>query len=74
MHPYVWPGAPPGHDWAILIKFKKPLLRQILSRYPGLVHNVPWRLGVTTNVAWYFYMKHEVCAEILNNLSWPGTE
>ena len=28
---------------------------QILSKYPGLVHNEKVRLGVTTNVAWYFY-------------------
>jgi hypothetical protein len=33
---------------------------QILGKYPGLVHNEPWRLGVTTNVAWYFYVLPEV--------------
>ena len=34
---------------------EKPVL-EILWRYPNLVHNEKMRLGVTTNVAWFFYV------------------
>ena len=34
---------------------EKPVL-EILRRYPNLVHNEKMRLGVTTNVAWFFYV------------------
>ena len=34
---------------------EKPV-REILWRYPNLVHNEKMRLGVTTNVAWFFYV------------------
>ena len=27
----------------------------MLYRFPELVHNVPSRLGVTTNMAWFLY-------------------
>ena len=33
-------------------------MREILWRYPNLVHNEKQRLGVTTNVAWWFYVNN----------------
>jgi len=35
---------------------EKPV-REVLSRHPHLVHNEKVRLGVTTNVAWNFYVR-----------------
>jgi len=35
---------------------EKPV-REVLSRHPELVHNEKVRLGVTTNVAWNFYVR-----------------
>jgi len=35
---------------------EKPV-REVLSRHPHLVHNEQVRLGVTTNVAWHFYVR-----------------
>ena len=33
---------------------EKPV-REVLYRFPELVHNEPSRLGVTTNTAWFLY-------------------
>ena len=35
-------------------------MTEILNRYPYLVHNEKVRLGVTTNVAWYFYGQNKL--------------
>jgi len=38
---------------------EKPV-REILYRNPELVHNEKVRLGVSTNVAWFFYVRKEI--------------
>ncbi|XP_023320869.1 uncharacterized protein LOC111695693 [Eurytemora carolleeae] len=38
---------------------EKPV-KEILSLYPGLVHNEPHRLGVTTNIAHFFYVEKQL--------------
>jgi hypothetical protein len=47
MHPYVWPGAPPGHNWLWSVHFQLNYTESLLSYAAPAQPLLPWLLPET---------------------------